>query len=742
MILQTYTWEPALLAQALEAWQSITPVSFRVSSDRMLLDRAYAECEKLTAQHSRSFYRASSFLSREKRRAARALYAFCRVTDDIVDCPDCNAQQSLSEWRHIALTAEPPIDNLVAVAWADARQRYHIPLRLAEQLIDGVARDLDQTCYATFDDLAAYAYGVASTVGLMSMRIVGYNSPAAIPYAIKLGVALQLTNILRDVGEDWRMGRVYLPADELARFDLSADDLARGQVNDRWRAFMRFQIERNRRLYAEAWPGIELLNKDGRFAIAAAGDLYRRILDDIEVHDYDVFTRRARVSTPRKLLGLASLWWRTHEQPEASTPTSVANVWKRTGSEVLKQVVTRVDNVLKISKPQYDFIITGAGLAGLSLALHLINSPLRDRSILIVDHDTKERNDRTWSYWSDRPTLFDGLACRTWDRLHLAGFNGEMRVPLRRYRYRTIRGIDFYEYARQELAKHPNVTWLHGKVEAIEDGGGAARVVVNHERITGCWVFDSTQRRAASVDDARYHQLKLHFKGWEIETAQPGFDPSAATFLDFRTPQNGATRFFYVLPFDERHALVEYTLFSNMPLLPREYEQAMQTYLREVLKIDDYHITRQEGGVIPITDRPYPRQLSERATGRVMSIGMQGGRIKPSTGFAFMRVQADSVAIVQSLLEHDQPFEVPGDSERYRLYDSLLLDIMERDPERIQSIFAALFKRNSLEQVLSFLDERASLAQNVRMIATLPPAPFLQALVRVGTAKERVVEVA
>jgi phytoene synthase len=113
-----------------------------------------------------------------------------------------------------------------------------------------VARDLDQTHYATFADLTAYAYGVASTVGLMSMRIIGYSSAAAIPYAIKLGVALQLTNILRDIGGDWRSGRVYLPADELARFDLSEDDLARGQVDNRWRAFMRFQIERNRRLYA------------------------------------------------------------------------------------------------------------------------------------------------------------------------------------------------------------------------------------------------------------------------------------------------------------------------------------------------------------------------------------------------------------------------------------------------------------------------------------------------------------
>jgi lycopene beta-cyclase len=386
----------------------------------------------------------------------------------------------------------------------------------------------------------------------------------------------------------------------------------------------------------------------------------------------------------------------------------------------------------------YDFIIAGAGLSGLSLALHVLNSSLRDRSILIVDRDTKERNDRTWSYWSDRPTPFDDLACRTWDRLHLAGLNGEMQVNLRRYRYRTIRGSDFYEHARKELAQHPNVTWRHGKVEAIEDGTEAARVIINHEAVTGRWVFDSTQRRKTAVDDERYHQLKLHFKGWEIETPHAAFDPSAATFLDFRTPQNGATRFFYVLPFDERHALVEYTLFSNTPLLPREYEHALQTYLREVVKIAEYQITRQEGGVIPITDQPYLRRLG----GRVMSIGMRGGRIKPSTGFAFVRVQSDSAAIVRSLIEHDQPFDVPADSVRYRLYDSMLLDIMEREPERIQSIFAALFQRNSIEHVLSFLDERASLAQNVRMIATLPPAPFLQALVRLRTSKERVVETA
>jgi phytoene synthase len=307
--LPPYTWEQSLLTLAHEAWQSRLMSAAKPQVDLRLLDRAYAHCAALTARHSKSFHLATSLLPAAKRRAIRALYAFCRVTDDIVDCGDCDATASLAAWRDRAMAVQPAIADLVAVAWADARTRYQIPIRYAEQLIDGVARDLAQTRYQTFDELAAYAYGVASTVGLMSMHIIGFNGPAAMPYAIKLGVALQLTNILRDVREDWRAGRVYLPADELAAFDLSEADLEAGRIDNRWRNFMRFQIERNRRLYAEAWPGIALLNPDGRLAVAVAGQLYRAILADIEAHDYDVFTRRAHVSGPRKLSLLPAIWW-------------------------------------------------------------------------------------------------------------------------------------------------------------------------------------------------------------------------------------------------------------------------------------------------------------------------------------------------------------------------------------------------------------------------------------------------
>jgi phytoene synthase len=305
------TWEHTLLSLAHEAGDALVPATARASCDAKTLERAYRQCEAVTATCSRSFCLATSLLPASKRRAVRALYAFCRTTDDLVDNRATNAVVALAAWRKKALAPHPGTGDPVLAAWTDARLRYRIPLSYVRQFMDGVARDLHQTRYATFDELAAYAYGVASTVGLMSMHIIGCTDSAAVLYAIKLGVALQLTNILRDVKEDWQRGRLYLPLEELAAYGLTEADIAAGQVDDRWRAFMRFQIARARRLYAEAAHGIALLKPDGRFAVTAAAELYCAILQDIETHDYDVFSRRAHVSAWQKLRRLPGIWWRS-----------------------------------------------------------------------------------------------------------------------------------------------------------------------------------------------------------------------------------------------------------------------------------------------------------------------------------------------------------------------------------------------------------------------------------------------
>jgi phytoene synthase len=246
----------------------------------------------------------------------RALYALCRTTDDLVDArgdgDEMERGAALADWRRRVAQLQPNGEDLVLLAWSDTRARFRIPLAYAEQLVDGVSRDLRQKRYASFDELAAYAYGVASTVGLMSMHIIGFgsqNGERAIPYAIRLGVALQLTNILRDVGEDWQTGRLYLPQDELERFGVSEAAIAEKRVDARWRALMRFQIDRARRIYAQARPGIRLLHRDGRLAVVAAAGLYAAILDDIERRDFDVFGRRAHVGRWGKLRCMPSILW-------------------------------------------------------------------------------------------------------------------------------------------------------------------------------------------------------------------------------------------------------------------------------------------------------------------------------------------------------------------------------------------------------------------------------------------------
>lgn len=415
----------------------------------------------------------------------------------------------------------------------------------------------------------------------------------------------------------------------------------------------------------------------------------------------------------------------------------------------------------------YDYIMSGGGLAGLSLAYHLINSPLHERSILIIDKDAKQQNDRTWCFWVEQPTLFDAIAYRAWQRLRFTSDDFTREYDLAPYRYQMIRGIDFYDFTRKALDKCGNVTFVRGNIDQLQDAGDRAQVIVAGQVFTGAWVFDSTlppalrgsvppttqgvearpsplqgdgplaqhvtrnaeppgNRLKPPVQNGHYHHLKQHFRGWEIETDRPCFDPQLPTLFDFRTPQAGHMRFVYTLPFTEKRALIEYTLFSPQVLPSEEYDAGLRTYIEARLNIQQYQIKHVEAGVIPMTDQPFPRRLG----GRVMSIGTKGGRVKPSTGYAFLRIQRDSAAIVQSLVKHDQPFDLPARRQRFGLHDSILLNIMTRHPDALKPIFTLMFKNNPIQRVFRFLDETASFREEVGFIASLPPWRFLQALFR------------
>jgi lycopene beta-cyclase len=384
---------------------------------------------------------------------------------------------------------------------------------------------------------------------------------------------------------------------------------------------------------------------------------------------------------------------------------------------------------------RYDFILAGGGAAGLGLAYALTNSSLRGRRLLLIDRDAKERNDRTWCFWTDRPTPFDHLISHTWERAEIVAPHWQGRFELAPYRYQMIRGLDFYQGLRAALAQTPGVELRQARVSAIHEATdrSEAQVLAGGEALRARWVFDSAFVPSDFASGPPgYHYLRQHFKGWEIETPTDCFDPNTVTLFDFRTPQKGSLRFMYLLPFTPRRALVEYTLFSASLLKSAEYDNAIAAYLEGVRGIRDYRVTGTESGVIPMTDRPFAR----RPLPHVMTIGTKGGLVKPSSGYAFLRIQADAQAIVASLEQHGHPFGVPEPPARYRFFDRLMLQVLYRQGDQAAAVFTRLFQRNSIQAVFRFLDERATLAENLRLIASLPKAPFLRALLRTAVLRQ------
>ncbi|MGH2515252.1 MAG: phytoene/squalene synthase family protein, partial [Ktedonobacterales bacterium] len=281
---------------------------------QVAIDEAYRYCRGVARQIARTFYYGSLFLPREKRRASWALYAFCRTADDIADEPALYPQPAaeLDRWRAalLATYAGNP-RGPVMTAWADMLAMYAVPMQPALDLLDGVAMDVRGHDYQTFDDLRLYCYRVAGTVGLLMSPILGYATPEALGAAVDLGIAMQLTNILRDIGEDLGAGRVYLPAEDMDRFGYTHEELRAGVINPAFVALMEFEMARAEDYYRSGMRGIRLLNADSRLAIALSGTLYHNILRRIRRNCYDVFTRRAHISLPGKLATLPAVWLST-----------------------------------------------------------------------------------------------------------------------------------------------------------------------------------------------------------------------------------------------------------------------------------------------------------------------------------------------------------------------------------------------------------------------------------------------
>ena len=272
------------------------------------LKAAFRYARLQTANYSKSFFLSSAMLPKEKRWDTYALYSFCRFADNIVDNPRSRSIEELvDEVNYMAkeLTiahkhgeSEHPIIKPLIVVML----KHDIPLEYPLELLEGVKMDLIQDRYQTFDELYTFAYRVAGVVGLMMTYILGFTDNAALKYAEKLGIAMQLTNILRDIKEDKNMGRIYMPLNEIQQFGLTEDDFFNENMNDAMYKFIRFQVKRANKYYHQAQAGIKLLSRDSQFAIYSASKIYQSILLKIEARHFNPFLGRVFVNQSKKLL--------------------------------------------------------------------------------------------------------------------------------------------------------------------------------------------------------------------------------------------------------------------------------------------------------------------------------------------------------------------------------------------------------------------------------------------------------
>lgn len=377
------------------------------------------------------------------------------------------------------------------------------------------------------------------------------------------------------------------------------------------------------------------------------------------------------------------------------------------------------------SQRNYDIIIGGAGCAGLSLAWHLMQQPaLADKNIALVDCLSRPANDKTWCFWSSDFMPAPVPVSKSWQQLEVfAGQHYETANLPASLSYRCVKSEDYTAALLKDLQRYRNLDIIREDVIGYEQINQNAVSVRTPARELRAGYFFKCFGRADS-SQARFPLLQ-HFKGREIITKNDFFDSSRARLMDFRVSQANGPTFVYILPFSARHALVEYTVFSPELLPDARYDEALDAYLSDFLKLRpaDWELHRDEFGVIPMADQLY----KEKESAGIINMGTAAGLPKASTGYTFSRIHRRSAAVAASLAQHGRVKTPPPSPWRFRTYDLMLLDILNQAPELYLSVFEALFKNNEMSRVLRFIDEQTSPLEDVRVMASVPWAPFLKA---------------
>jgi len=379
------------------------------------------------------------------------------------------------------------------------------------------------------------------------------------------------------------------------------------------------------------------------------------------------------------------------------------------------------------SNPQkekvYDYIICGGGMSGLSLAYQLSISKLSEKKILIIDPERKTKNDRTWAFWEKIDNPFDQILYKSWNKVKIVDSHKTKKTyNLGEYRYKLLRGIDFYKFVNKHLEQFPNIEFCLSKVESIHEKSEFVEITTfNGDIYKGLLAFDSTFK--LDLENPKNHNLLQHFKGLVIETQDDLFTEDIPEMMNFGIAQKEAEcRFMYVLPFSKNKAIFEFTVFSENLLTEAEYNKNLFEYIEKDLKITNYKVIEEEFGVIPMSDVKTQDIVSKR----IIRIGTAGGATNPATGYTFSNTQKKLKQIVETLEKGADYVQKENIwQKRHLLYASTLLNVIKENRYPMAEVFDQLFAKNPISAVFKFLDGETIFVEELSIMWSTPKDKFL-----------------
>lgn len=675
-----------------------------------------AQAKRTLAAKGKTFNWARHLLHPTHGNRAARLYAFCRYLDDCADdASSANEASARLQAVDIALQNGHSSDPKVTDA-LNLLKECGIDPAIPRELIKGLLDDLLLVRIRDEAELLRYCYRVAGTVGLMMCDVLDVKNPIASAFAIDLGIAMQLTNICRDVYEDAQLGRRYLPASLVGNLNPehllaptpSAQSTTRKAID---------QLLKLANIYYDSGErGLPYLPLRARHGIRVAGRLYRAIGSRIRAQDCNSLAGRARVGLPRKL---------------ALTLTTVLTSWvtpsffknRSTHNARLHQALLGLPRIAVYNEKDYEVVVLGAGCAGLSLALRLATLGVACPKVILIEQRDHYVHDRTWCYWADSQAALTDLARHSWKTVTIAGNGQRVIYPCGETPYQVIDSEAFYTAALAAIAENPQIELRLSTTVSEEPTchDGIWKVTTSHGTLQSRQVIDTRPWRKGQLAQPL---LSQSFSGVEVICDQAVFTPDTATLMEFVAGPAYQLTFLYVLPYSPHQALVEVTVFGPRTQSEQDLAPLLETLLNRVTRGHAYSRRHHEAYVIPMGLPEAPRTSTKGYT----RVGLESGGARASTGYSFQRIQQWAAHATEQL-RSDQPVQPhTRDPRLIRWMDSLFLRVLAAAPDQGADIFLRLFSRVPSGPLLRFLAGEARLTDCLRVAWALPARLFLRQL--------------